>query len=357
MTTRVLVVVVNYRSAALTLRCLHALASERLELSQPGAAVALTGEATGSGAVTVEAVVVENASGDEAALRAGLNAPELREWVSLRVAPQNGGFAYGNNQGLAHGFAQNAAPDFIYFLNPDTVPRPGALSALAAHLTRHPAAGIAGSALENEDGTPHHFAFRFPSTLSELDAGLRLGVASRLLSRFQVAQQMGPVPQQVDWVTGASFMVKRQLVEQIGGMDERYFLYFEETDYCREARCAGWECWYVPESRVMHVSGATTGISSKQPRRLPPYWFESRRRYFARTQGPTRAALTDLVAAAAHTLGNYKLRLQGKGHEVVPYFTADLLSHSMAWPKNWYIAPRKAFFPAAPLEAPTKVGP
>ena len=82
-------------------------------------------------------------------------------------------------------------------------------------------------------------------------------------------------------------MIRPSVLACIGGMDENYFLYFEETDFCYRAKQAGFPTWYVPESRVMHIMGQTTTVTdiSAGPRRLPGYWFESRRRYFAVTYG------------------------------------------------------------------------
>ena len=100
-------------------------------------------------------------------------------------------------------------------------------------------------------------------------------------------------------------MIRHDVLAAIGGLDENYFLYFEETDFCRRARRAGFSTWYVPESRVMHIGGQSTQITSSAaaPGRLPSYWFESRRRYFAVTFGIRRAMAIDMVAILAHSLG------------------------------------------------------
>ena len=86
-------------------------------------------------------------------------------------------------------------------------------------------------------------------------------------------------------------IIRRQVLEDIGLMDESYFLYFEEVDFCRRAYQAGWECWHVPDSHVIHLEGASTGIRTKAQRRAA-YWFDSRRRFFAKHYG-----ITGLVAA------------------------------------------------------------
>jgi N-acetylglucosaminyl-diphospho-decaprenol L-rhamnosyltransferase len=328
---RVAVIIVNYKSAALTLDALRSLESEwlspRLELS---------------------AIVVENNSGDGPALRAGLSG---MRGVELIEAPRNGGFAYGNNLALRHLLAREPKPDYFLLLNPDTRPAPGAVTHLVRFLAEHPQAGIAGSSLQNADGSEWPFAFRFPSLFGEIEQGLRWGVASKLLSRWVVARRMGAAPELVDWLPGAALMLKRELVETVGGMDERYFLYYEETDYCMKARRAGFTCWYVPQSRVMHISGQSTGVTGRaRPRRFPGYWFESRRRYFTKNHGVAYAAFSDVAFVASAGLGWLKDRVQGREDETA-LFAYDVLRYSPLFEHNRYCAPEQGFAPepAAPV--------
>ena len=186
-------------------------------------------------------------------------------------APRNGGFAYGNNLGFQHGFAADRVPDFFFLLNPDTEVRTGAIRALLDFCAQRSDAGVVASSLELRNGQKWPFAFRYPNLLSELDWGLRLGLVSRLLRRYWVVRRMGNVPEQVDWFPGAAMMVRREVVERSGGMDEAYFLYYEETDFCRKVKAAGWTLWYVPASRVMHIAGQSTGVTAttKAPAACP----------------------------------------------------------------------------------------
>jgi GT2 family glycosyltransferase len=130
-------------------------------------------------------------------------------------------------------------------------------------------------------------------------------------------------------------MIRPEVFAAVGGMDEDYFLFFEETDLCRRARRAGFKTWYVPESRVMHIGGETT----KARKRRPAYWFESRRRYFAVTYGVGHAVLIDIVAVGANLLGALKLLIQGRSHSGIPSFTRDLVHHSVIWSRNRNIPP------------------
>jgi len=315
------VIIVNYRSAPLTVACLRSLQIER---SNP--------------TLLIRAVVVDNASGDLAEISRAVADNGWSSWVTLVDAPKNGGFAYGNNLGLEHAYGV-ATPSYVFLLNPDTEVRASAIAALVQFLEAHPEAGIAGPSFETDAGGEWKIAFRFPSLLAELEQGLELSVATRLLRRWAVVRPMGDHCEPVDWISGSSMMIRPEVLAAVGGLDENFFLFFEETDLCRRARRAGFTTWYVPESRVMHIGGATTSVSSRTKTRYPPYWFESRRRYFAVTFGLARAMLIDLVAVSAHLLGGAKRLMQGRLHGGRPRFIRDLLHHSVLWRRNRDIPP------------------
>lgn len=314
---RVAVVIVTYRSAALTVDCLRSLLTERQHAG-----------------ITLQVVVVDNASGDYPAIAQTIAQEGWGDWVSLIEAPRNGGFAYGNNLGFAHA-ARLCNPHYLHMLNPDTRVRPGAVRALVEFLEQTQAAGIAGSSFENGDGSDWPIAFRFGTPMSELAQGLGWGPVSRLLQRWSVAQVMEPVAQPIDWCAGASMMLRRSMLTDTGGMDERFFLYFEETEFCWRARRAGYQTWYVPASRVIHIAGQSTKVTERDagPKRLPDYWFESRRRYFQLTLGTRMAILTDVLSLLAGTLGQIKLTLQGRRQEIVPGYLRGVWRHSALYGK------------------------
>ena len=306
------IVVVTYRSAALAVQCLASIAAER-----PCTSLGL------------RCVVVDNASGDAPEVQGAIDANNWHDWVRVVVAPRNGGFAFGNNLGLAE-LERDGRCDFVHLLNPDTVLHPGAIDALVACFDRHPRAGIAGGVFENGDGSEWAIAFRFPSVLGEFEQGVQLGLVSRVLRTSRVAMDMGRDEAAVDWVSGASMMVRRDVFSRIGGLDEAFFLYFEETEFCFRAKAAGFEVWYVPASRVTHIAGQSTKVTERNvgPRRLPPYWFDSRRLYFTLTRGKAYAALADVVAIAGGWLGIAKSVLLGRMGTHVPHFLRDVYRHS-----------------------------
>jgi N-acetylglucosaminyl-diphospho-decaprenol L-rhamnosyltransferase len=222
-------------------------------------------------------------------------------WPDVRVVQSghNGGFGAGNNVALRAALLEPEPPEFLYILNSDAFPAPDAIEALVSFLEQHPRAGIAGSFIHGPDGDPHLTAFRFPSVASEALSGFRLGVLKRLLPEREVPiHPMPSATQRVDWLAGASMMFRREVLQEIGLFDETFFLYFEETDLCRRAQLAGWECWYVMESRVAHIGSVSTGMKNKS-RPMPRYWFDSRRHYFTKNHG---AAYT-WAANVAHAAG------------------------------------------------------
>jgi GT2 family glycosyltransferase len=284
-----LVVIVNYRTADLTLDCLESLQEEVHSVSG------------------TRVVVVDNASGDDSVARLEA-AVRTRGWASIEPLERNRGFAAGNNAAIRPVLAAANPPRYVLLLNPDTIVRPGALRALVDFMDSRPDVGIAGSRLEEPDGTPQRSAFRFPSVLGELEGGLRLGAASRLLGRWVVAPEVPAGPGLTDWVAGACMMIRTTIFTAIGLLDEGYFMYFEEVDFCHRARRAGWPCWYVPAARVVHLVGQSSGVThpSAARQRRPGYWFQARRRYFLVNHGRIATVLANLAWSLGHA--TYRLR-------------------------------------------------
>lgn len=314
---KLLIVIVNYRTADLTI---DALASVAPQINEPALE-------------TAKVVVVDNDSGDGSADRiaAAIAKHGWGTWAELLRAERNGGFAYGNNVAIRPALASADPPRYIMLLNPDTVARPGALTSLLAFMEQHPEVGIAGSRLEWPDGTPQLSAFRFHSVLSELEQALQLGVATKLLRRWMVAPGIADQPGPADWVSGAAMMIRREVFESIGLMDEDYFMYYEEVDFTARAARAGFACWYVPASRVVHLIGQASGVTDPRQRRKrrPGYWFDSRRRYFVRNLGPVQAGLADLAWTAGHVLWRARRVIQRKPDPDPERLLTDFIRHSV----------------------------
>jgi N-acetylglucosaminyl-diphospho-decaprenol L-rhamnosyltransferase len=285
--------IVNYRTADLTIDCLRSLEGELRRVPEK-----------------IHVVVADADSGDGSADKIDLAIKEnhWQDWCELRRLPRNGGFAYANNAVIRQALAEDAPPEFIYLLNPDTVVRPGAIVSLIAILRDRPDTGIVGSRLEDPDGTVQRSAFRFPSIWSELDSSAQIGLISRLLRGYMIAPEPPKEICQADWVAGASMLIRREVFDSIGLLDEDYFMYFEEVDFCRRAAAAGWRCCYAPESRVVHLVGQSSGINTAvaAPRRCPRYVYESKYLYWRKNHGRMIALIAHLCWFAGY--GTSRLR-------------------------------------------------
>src|SRR5207244_7347040 len=140
-------------------------------------------------------------------------------WAELMVLDQNRGFAGGNNAALRPLLATSPPPDYLLLLNPDTYIRSGAVKALVEFMEQNPRVGIAGSRLEDPDGTPQRSAFQFQSALGEFEGSLKFGPVSRLLKRWIVAPPVVDYDFETDWVAGASMIIRREAMEATGLLD------------------------------------------------------------------------------------------------------------------------------------------
>ena len=247
----------------------------------------------------------------------------------------NGGFAYGNNFIVEHKVLADPEVDYVHFLNPDTYVRPGAVGALVAALRAHPQAGAAGSRLENPDGSLRAYGFRFPAPWREFFRGARLSALDRLVPGATIKIPDLLETRRVDWVTGASFMMPRAVIDRVGLMDPAYFLYFEETDLMSRLDGAGYEGWHVAESRVVHLQGSATGVKSDEPvKRVPPYWYQSRFKFFHDRYGRTRATLANVAFLAGDLLYRLHRLSRRQPIEDAPFLWRDMFAHGFSLPKR-----------------------
>ncbi len=308
---RLLCILLNFRTPEMTLRAAEAALAD---MEMDGA----------------EMVIVDNASGDGSFERLR-DAARARCWLAngrVRViaSPVNGGFGAGNNVGIRARMSDGAEPDFVYILNSDAFPDRGCIKTLLAHMQRHARCGMAGSHVRGEDGVSHCTAFRFPSIAGEFEGAARIGVISRLLRGSIVPLPLPSQATRVDWTAGASLMLRGEMLREIGLFDETFFLYFEETDLCLRAARSGWECWYLPQSRVVHIGSVSTGMKTWE--RMPQYWFDSRRHFFVKNHGRAYA----FAALVAHVAGGGVHRLRSalgrRRPQDPPGYLRDLLAHA-----------------------------
>lgn len=264
-TPRVVVSIINYRTPDLTLACLKSV-------------LARGGEAD------LSIVVIDNASGDgsDVAIRDWIAAQEPRVPVTIMASDTNLGFAGGHNAVMR---AHPAA--FYLLLNSDTLLRDGAVARLLAAADAYPHAALLAPALEDEDGTRQISCFRAHTPASELIRGAATGPITRILARYDVPLEVTPDPKTIGWISFACVLIRQTAVARTGGLDEGFFLYYEDAEFCHRVRQAGWHIAYVPDARVVHYRGGSGPVKSlsRAARRLPPYYYRSRARYFRKVHG------------------------------------------------------------------------
>jgi N-acetylglucosaminyl-diphospho-decaprenol L-rhamnosyltransferase len=277
------IVIVSFNTAALLRACLLSLPWRSDDLA-------------------LDVIVVDNGSTDGSADMVAAAFPAAR----LIALADNTGFAAATNRGLAR-----ARGAFLCLLNPDTVVAPGALEAVVAWLAAHPRAGVAAPRLLNPDGSPQAVGFRFPGpwqvALDWFPLHPRL-LGSRLNGRYPPPW---PAPFRIDHPLGACFIVRRAAAATVGLLDEGYFMYSEEVDWCRRLAAAGWEAWTVPAATVVHHGGAST---RQQPARMFLALHRSRDRYLRRWLPPGQYRLTRLIARVGATVEaarTYQRRVTG----------------------------------------------
>lgn len=258
-------------------------------------------------AVPYEIVVVDNASDDS-------TAEFVAQVVGVRhvANTRNLGFATAVNQA-----GQLAGGRYLLLLNPDTVVHVGAVDRLASFLDEHVTAGIAAPRLLNADGRIRHNCFAFETPWSMFWFGIGVGPLRRvrnLMLRHTGWNIEANHPQEVEAVTGAAMLVRRELFEHLGGLDERFFMYCEDGDFCRRAKRVGWRTLLVPEAVVTHIGGASSLPDTVLLNgMIGSHLLDSRYRYTEKYWGRPAVMILRLANAAAGLLFLLASRLFGDG--------------------------------------------
>lgn len=235
---RLSVVIVSWNTRELLRRCLQTLRQD-LE-AYPGAG-------------RFEVFLVDNASADGSAQMVAKEHP----WVKLTANSENRGFAAANNQAFA-----TASGDYVLLLNPDTEVQPGAIAHLIHFLEAHPQAGIVAPQLLNSDGSIQRSCRAFPTFLGMVyelvglskmfPAGSKAGAKFR---EYKMLDWNHDDEREVDQPEGACLLLRRKVIEEVGTLDEGFFMLFEEVDWCFRIKQQGWEIWFTPGARVIHHYG------------------------------------------------------------------------------------------------------
>ena len=227
------VIIVNYRSYSELERCLASLESNR----DPG----------------IRVVVIDHESNLEAAAHLSHRFP----WAEVIERSTNEGFAAGVNLG-----ASRTRSPFLLLLNPDCVADLAAIRRLLEFAQSRPDAAVTGPRILNSDGTVQGSARRFPgftTAFAGRSSWLTRAFPNNPLSRQNLPALNGrTTPLEVDWVSGACMLIRRNAFDQIGGMDERFFLYWEDADLCKRLAAVGWRTVYFPNATIVHAGGRSS---------------------------------------------------------------------------------------------------
>jgi len=272
------IIIVSWNVRDLLRRCLESVETDGLE---------------------TEIIVVDNASSDGSPDMIRAEFPH----VHLIANEENRGFTVANNQGLA--ISQN---QYLLLLNPDTEVVADALAIMVRYMDAHPEVGALGPQLRYSDGSLQPSRRRFPTfatALVESTVVQEFWKDNRFLHRFYMTDTPDDAIQEVDWVVGASLLVRRSAYEQIGGLDEGFFMYSEELDWCKRIKDAGWHVIYLPIATVIHHEGK----SSEQVVPARHIHFQSSKvRYFRKHHGPLQSG-----ALRWFLLGTYVYQMAREG--------------------------------------------
>jgi len=266
------IVIVSWNVRDLLRSCLQSIVAEAH--SGPGGGALCIGDRT------VEILVIDNASTDGSAEMV------RRQFLQTHLIAnkENRGFTAANNQGLGRSQGR-----FLLLLNPDTEIVGDALLTMLRYMEANPKVGALGPKLVKPDGSIQSSRRRFPTfatALVESTVVQEWWQNNRVLRRYYMADTPDGAIQTVDWVVGACLLVRRQAYEQVGGLDEGYFMYSEELDWCRRIKAAGWEIAYLPTAAVIHHEGK----SSEQVVPARHIHFQSSKvRYFRKHHGAFQA--------------------------------------------------------------------
>ena len=198
-----------------------------------------------------EIIVVDNASTDGSVSYIEQKLlPRFKE-LKLVKSPENGGYAAGNNIGI-----KAASGRYVVIMNPDIAIWENSLKQMVDFMTAHPQVGMAGPRLLSPDGSLQYFCYRWPTPqvllFRRLPSLSRFGFARSAINDYLMTDWDHRDTRPVDWVQGSCIIVSREAIARAGLMDERYFLYSEDTDWCRRFWQAGWEVWYLADIEIIH---------------------------------------------------------------------------------------------------------
>jgi GT2 family glycosyltransferase len=314
------IIIVNYRTPKVTLDCLASVAAQIRDVKD------------------ARVVLVDNASGDDSIslFNQAIEANGWKDWLTLAQSETNRGFAGGNNFGID--ILKNIQPDvmFILLLNSDTLLQPNVLRYSVENMTAQPNVGIFSCLLLNPDLSVQNTARKLPTPLRLAAYSFGLPWVFRRKCAWANLDDPGwdrkKLARDVDWVGGAFMLLRRQMLDRIGVMDERFFFYGEDTELCHRAWKHGWRVRYDPGASIIHL-----GSASSDPTRLPSKQKDAlmwKARYLLERRCYGRLAELFIRAVDITSFGLRYLKLRIRGKKNTPEFETqrDVLALLLSWP-------------------------
>jgi GT2 family glycosyltransferase len=264
------IVIVSWNTCDLLVQCLESIIADAAELTCP----------------EIEILVVDNASIDETVEVIQQQFP----WIHLIENNQNVGFAQANNQAI-----HESKGNYVLLLNPDTELKPGALQTMLDFMEKAPKVGMVGARLLNEDGSLQTSCYPVPTLIREWWRLFHLDFLHPY-GTYHMADWSLTEPRQVDTLLGACLLIRRQVLDEVGLLDEGYFMYSEEIDLCYRINQAGWPIYWVPEAQIVHYGGQST---QQAPTKMFLNLYGSKLRYFRKHYGRSSALAYKVIILAA----------------------------------------------------------
>ena len=258
---RLAVVIVNYRKPGIVIDCLKSLEAQL----EPGLDVAIVvdyGSGGGDSAMRIEQAIDRNRWGS---------------WVMLTLSDGSGGRSAGMNAGI-----QTVDAEAYFLLDSDTVVRDDTIASLLEAMDVHPEAGVVAPRVEWPDASAQISMFRFPTPQTEFRRSAAPRAMASLLKAVEAPRASKEDRPDFEWTSLGSTLIRRSVFYDIGFLDQNYFMYFEDVDFCRRAHDAGWKMVHWPGARVVHLGGGTSPIVARTAarKRRPSHYYEARARYF-----------------------------------------------------------------------------
>jgi N-acetylglucosaminyl-diphospho-decaprenol L-rhamnosyltransferase len=313
-----LVIIVNYRTPKLTLDCLASLAPQIDD-------------------VPAQVIVVDNASGDDSVplLRQAIAANNWGRWLTLIESHINLGFAGGNNLAMDK-LLDHFEARYVLLLNSDTIVQPNVLRYCREKMEADRSIGVMSCLLLNADQSVQNTARRLPTPLRM--AAISFGLPWQWPKAFGWANLDDPgwdrriSAREVEWVGGAFMLIRRKVIDKLGGLDTQFFFYGEDVEFCCRARRNAWKVWYDPGVAVTHLAGASSDPSRLDPKERDVMRWEARYLMQRRCYGIVAEIFLRTVDIISFGLRFLKLLVRGRRNTPEFAMQRDVLAMLLRWP-------------------------